>query len=240
MGPPRMTRFFLGVHQPEWLAKAGVPLFVSRRRLARYKRLPRAIADWALDSGGFTEISLHGRWEMSAHDYAAQVQRYHDDVGRLCWAAPQDWMCEPAMLQRTGLTVAQHQRLTIDNFLELSSIAPDLPWIPVLQGWTERDYHEHLEQYARAGLDLTTRQLVGIGTVCRRQSTGMAAAMIRSFTRSGLRLHGFGIKLQGLQHAAGYLASADSMSWSFRARREGVPLIAAHRTKHKHCGNCLE
>jgi hypothetical protein len=44
--------FYLGTHQTGWLAKAGVPLFVSDRRLRKRVTLPRAIADWAEDSGG--------------------------------------------------------------------------------------------------------------------------------------------------------------------------------------------
>ena len=45
-----------------------------------------------------------------------------------------DWMCEPAMLARTGLTVAEHQAGTVANYLELRAAAPELPFIPVLQG----------------------------------------------------------------------------------------------------------
>jgi len=239
-----MTQFFLGVHHVNWLTKAGVPLFVSRRRLAKYRRLPRASHAWALDSGGFTEIALHGCWALSERDYVAEARRYRDDVGLLSWAAPQDWMCEPKMLRRTGLTVAEHQQRTLDNFLELQHLAPEMPWVPVLQGWTEADYHRHVNQYARAGIDLAARPLVGIGTVCRRQRTGMVAGTVLALTRQGLHLHGFGVKLQGLQRVAGYLASADSQAWSTRARnaaRHGEPpLIPAHVGKHKACNNCLE
>ena len=32
---------WLGIHHPGWLAKTAVPLFVSRRRLALRRRLPR-------------------------------------------------------------------------------------------------------------------------------------------------------------------------------------------------------
>jgi hypothetical protein len=52
----------------------------------------------------------------------------------------------------------------------------------------------------------------------------------------GLRLHGFGIKTTGLQQYGTLLASADSMAWSYAARRRGYPLPGcAHRT----CSNCL-
>ena len=50
-------KFYLGTHQTGWLAKLDVPLFVSRRRLATLRKLPRAVGSWALDSGGFTELS---------------------------------------------------------------------------------------------------------------------------------------------------------------------------------------
>ncbi len=34
--------------------------------------------------------------------------RYRDEIGCLLWAAPQDWMCEPWITAKTGLTVAEH------------------------------------------------------------------------------------------------------------------------------------
>lgn len=233
-----MTAFYLGTHHPHWLATAGVPLFVSRRQLARCKALPRTRVPWALDSGGFTELSMHGRWTLPARDYAAEVRRYRDEIGALDWSAPQDWMCEPEMLARTGGTVAMHQRRTVDNYLELRALAPDLPWIPVLQGWGRGDYLDHVEAYAQAGVELAGLPLVGVGTVCRRQHTGMVGTLFAWLHSEGLRLHGFGLKLQGLAASAQYLASADSLAWSLSARRN--PPLPGHAKRHKSCANCLE
>ncbi len=231
-----MTTFYLGTHHPDWLASAGVPLFVSRRTLGRYRTLPRASARWALDSGGFTELSLHGSWITSAADYANDVRRFRDLVGQLDWAAPQDWMCEPVMLKRTGLTVDDHQRRTVDNFLELRAIAPDLPFIPVLQGWTRGDYDRCVELYDRAGIDLRDQPTVGVGTVCRRQNTVGVGVLLAGLAADGLRLHGFGLKLTGLKLASEHLVSADSMAWSYNARRE--PPLPGHT--HKNCANCID
>lgn len=61
--------FYLGTHQPAWLTKAAVPLFVSHRRLVGRTRLPRAATSWALDSGGFSELSLHGEWQTDPAEY---------------------------------------------------------------------------------------------------------------------------------------------------------------------------
>jgi hypothetical protein len=175
-----MTDFYLGVHVPHWLDKAGVPLFVSHRTLKDRKTFPRAAAPWALDSGGFTELSLFGEWRTTPREYVTAVRRYRDEVGMLAWASPQDWMNEPAMLERTGLTVAEHQRRTVENLLTLRSLAPDLPIIPVLQGWTADDYHRCADLYEQAGVDLTAEPVVGVGTVCRRQDTGAADVIVTS------------------------------------------------------------
>ena len=69
-----VSLFYLGAHQPHWLWTARFPLFVSHRQLARRRRTaPPRSCRWALDSGGFTELSLHGRWVTPAADYAAAV-----------------------------------------------------------------------------------------------------------------------------------------------------------------------
>lgn len=228
--------FYLGTHEPSWLGRTEVPLFISRRRLARLKRLPRALGPWALDSGGFTELTLHGRWVTGARSYVAEVRRWSEEIGQLRWAACQDWMCEPFMLNRTGLSVSEHQRRTIDSYRELRDLAPDLPWVPVLQGWTVGDYWRHVEAYAQAGVDLGRLPLVGLGSVCRRQSALRATALLASLAVvDGLSLHGFGFKLKGLEGAAPYLASADSLAWSYHARRR-PPLPGC---SHKSCVNCL-
>lgn len=231
-----MEQFFLGSHQPYWLGTVDAPLCISRRRLGHRKTYPRALAPWLLDSGGFTELNLHGRWTLTPPEYVGEARRYRDEVGQLAHAAPQDWMCEPVVLEKTGLDVRRHQERTVANYLELRSLAPDVPWFPVLQGWLPDDYLRHLDAYDRAGVDLGAAPLVGVGTVCRRQHTGEAVEILRRLKSLGLRLHGFGLKLQGLVKAADALASADSMAWSFDARREGRAWCGS--TAHQNCANC--
>jgi hypothetical protein len=43
-----------------------------------------------LDSGAFTELSSHGRWDHgpTPAQYVGRIRRYHDDIGSLLWAAP--------------------------------------------------------------------------------------------------------------------------------------------------------
>lgn len=231
-------RFYLGTDNPAWLARTAVPLFVSHRRLAGRKTYPRAAGTWALDSGGFTEVSTHGRWLTTPEEYVSAARTYRDEIGGLAWAAPQDWMCEPWITEKTGMTVAQHQALTVANYLRLRDLAPDVPFAPVLQGWEYDDYDRCVELYDRAGVDLAAEPVVGVGSVCRRQSTGAIAEVFTRLHAYGLRLHGFGVKTVGLSRYGWALASADSMAWSYTARRQNIRLEGCtHRSVR--CSHCL-
>jgi hypothetical protein len=229
------VRFWLGVHRPNWLARDGVPLFISRTVLEKRARMPEARVPWALDSGGFTALSRPPyRWALGPEDYLERIA-FFATAGRLEWAAPQDWMCEPWIVENTGLSVREHQERTVENYLTLRGRGV-VPIIPVLQGWSYEDYEVCMDLYAQAGVDLHAEPLVGLGSVCRRQNTDEIGWLVQSLALTGLRLHGFGVKRTGLERYGHYLASADSMAWSFRARRS--PPLPGHT--HMNCANCHE
>lgn len=245
--------FYLGAHMPHWLASPAVPrdvsLFVSHRRLADRVNLPKARVHWALDSGGFSELSLYGEWRTSPYEYVASVKRYDTKIGMLGWAAPQDWMCEPFMLAKTGLTVEEHQRRTVANFLHLRDLwqatdptdellsAPEhCVFMPVLQGWQLADYLRCADMYADAGVNLSNHPVVGVGSVCRRQATDEIGEIFEALSGLDLAMHGFGVKKAGVEKYGHLLATADSMAWSFEARRaDRLPGCAGHAN----CANCL-
>lgn len=249
--PARHMLFYVGSHMPRWMEDSPVPLFVSARTLNKYRRdgdpFPKGRCVVSIDSGGFTELQQYGRWTMDEDTYGGMIYRFMDNGITPTFVAPQDWMCEPAVIKGgtwngntfagTGLSVAIHQELTIENLLYLRENFPAAPWIPVLQGWTLDDYLSHCEQYAAAGIDLAGEQLVGLGSVCRRQSTAEIGAITGTLAARGYRLHGFGVKAQGLAQYGHNLTSADSMAWSVGARRDQIKMPGCvHRGD---CRNCL-
>lgn len=222
--------FYLGTHKTGWLERLEVPLFVSRRSLAVRKRLPVAAAPWVLDSGGFSELAAYGEWRTSHEVYMTEVERYAAEIGRLEWVAPRDWMVEPAMLAKTGLTVDEHQRRTLVEFARARERLGELV-VPVLQGWSLDDYLRHVEAYGRAGVELEAERIVGVGSVCRRAD---ARAILRPLGELGLRIHAFGVKGDTLAACSDVIASADSLAWSVAARKN--PPLA--ECSHKRCNNC--
>jgi len=187
-----------------------------------------------MDSGGFSELSLYGRWVTPPEVYAEEVYRWGSTVGMLDWAAIQDWMCEPFLVSKTGLSVVEHQRRTIQSWHDLQRIAPELPWIPIVQGWGEGDYWAHVEMWLAEGVDLRDFGTVGIGSVCRREGTLEAVDIIAGLSRYGISLHGFGLKTTGLARLGKILKSADSLAWSFAGRKRPLPDCT-----HKNCSNCI-
>ena len=230
-------RFYLGTHIPSWRTHVRVPLFISHRKLIEGGRrgYKPAVTPWALDSGAFTEIALHGRYTTTPQEYATAVRRYRDEIGMLDWAAPQDHMCEPWVLAKSELcsTVPEAQRWTTENYLTLRSLAADLPIIPVLQGWERDDYLRHVEMYAAVGVDVAELPIVGVGSVCRRQSTDEIGEVFTALR--GIRCHGFGVKTLGFGKYGRLLASADSMAWSLRGRNIHPCPVRGVKT----CANCL-
>lgn len=68
----------------------------------------------------------------------------------------------------------------------------------------------------------------------------VAANIVRGLLAAAprLRLHGFGFKQRGIAALGAELESADSLSWSYQARR--APPMSGHASLHKNCANCFE
>jgi hypothetical protein len=214
--------FYIGLHQPSH-AGAFPRACISINRLRR-RRTPVACADVIVDSGAFMELARFGEYRCSPQQYAADLMRLHNDgVVKIAAAVSQDYMCEPFMLAKTGLTVAEHQQMTIDRYDAIVACGLPFPVMPTLQGYEPQDYVRHIEAY---GARLGPGMWVGVGSVCKRNGSPEAVLRVLQVVheaRPDLRLHGFGVKATSLLHGGvrSLLYSADSMAWSFAARRQG-------------------
>lgn len=213
--------FYVGLHQPSD-AQHFDHCMVSVNRL-RDRKSAFAVNEWMLDSAAFTELFTYGRYRHSPAEYAAQIRRWAR-CGTLAAASSQDYMCEPFILGKTGLDVATHQRLTIERYDAIRTEVDGAAYVlPVLQGYLPSQYADHILRY---GSRLTEGMWVGVGSVCKRNGNIRdIAAVLRTIKRErpDLRLHGFGLKTTALQsqEVRDLLYSADSMAWSFAARKSG-------------------
>lgn len=212
-------KFFTGIHHPSH-AKHISPAFISVETLWNRKGDVPA-ADWVLDSGAFTRHKM-GKGHRPVEEYAAQIRRWKR-CGNLLAAVAQDYMCEAIILERTGLTILDHQRLTIERYDALVECDPGCYIMPVLQGYEPEEYVRHVRMY---GDRLAANMWVGVGSVCKRNadvSAIEAVLLAIHHERPDLALHGFGVKLTALGSGLvqELLATADSMAWSFNARKNG-------------------
>ena len=176
---------------------------------------------WILDSGAFTELTQYGYYRNTPDEYADRINRWKD-CGTMELAVTQDYMCEPFVLAKTGLTVKKHQEATIERYLAIVKLT-DATIMPVLQGYEPTEYVNHLMMY---GDLLKDGMRVGIGSVCKRNATiGSIVEIIQALqdANPNLRYHGFGLKYTALKSNYIYenLYSADSLAWSYAARCEG-------------------
>lgn len=247
--------FWLGTSHPHWLWNYDIKVMVSARALNRYKGFKRAITPWFRDGGGFTQLQQFGSWDnMPLVEFASQAQLHYDEIGNIAYISPQDWMCEPIVINGgfikgikfvgTKKSIPEHQILTVVNYINLMMLKPDLPWIPVIQGWDMDDYLRCVDMYYSAGIELHTLPLIGVGTICRRQGTVEATNILRRLQAENLKLHAFGLKNLGIPEVAPFLESSDSMAWSYDARKNPpLPECEAERIltngkSHLKCNNC--
>jgi len=133
-------------------------------------------------------------------------------------------MCEPWIIEKTGLNVDQHQKLTVQRYDELMACDTGGVYIlPVLQGYAPEDYVRHINMY---GNRLAHGSWVGVGSICKRNGDPRqiaAVLMTIKNARPDLKLHGFGLKTTALASPfiRSMLETADSMAWSFHARMNG-------------------
>lgn len=181
---------------------------------------------WLMDSGAFVRISRQFGYKnhMPTKTYAAIARRF-STCGELLGVVTQDYMCEDFVLDVTGLTIAEHQRLTLHRYDRLIEEldGSGLYVMPVLQGYKPEEYVSHIRQY---GDRLSEGAWVGVGSVCKRNgSPEQVRILLQTIKRErpDLRLHGFGLKKNCLYYEGirSLLHSSDSQAHDFWGAKTG-------------------
>lgn len=199
-------------------------------RTKSFREVPMNLdnVDVALDSAGFVAMNRYGNYPWSLPAYCELAMSHP-----FAWWAQMDFCCEPEVANDRAILRerihATAQALSACNHLHTawSTQAPELhlrPAMPVLQGWSPDDY-ELSSELANAVLFGRWPDLVGIGSVCRRElggANGIATIIARldAVLPSHVRFHLFGVKGSAISELSKLprVASVDSMAYEFRAR----------------------
>ncbi len=210
-------------------------MFSLRRLKERKSPAPFVDRDWVMDSGAFSEISINGKYTYTPEEYLRYVELHQPTL-----FFNMDYMCEPFVLEKTGLTVREHQQRTIDNQIRIMDLLDKYDirgeFAGVVQGWTVDDYLYCIDQLKAHGLVTPT---MGVGSVCRRNSKNDIIKVLEAvkIELPKIELHAFGCKTDILKDPSvyNYIDRCDSMAWSYDGRRvEQKPCKDCPR----HCLNC--
>lgn len=242
------------------IQRRGQPALLSAGAFFRpsengFRSVPREAwdLDVALDSGGFVAMALHGgfRWDIS--EYVEWVLTSAPDVLGLPWAwwAQMDYCCE-AEIAPDRAEVRRRMERTIQSYADtceevdwwrgegLHPIEAPYP-MPVLQGRRPADYLWSVGALAAVCPGGTLPDLVGVGSVCRRELYGPEGLLpvldaLHEALPPHVRLHLFGVKgatLSKLQPYGDRVESVDSMAWDYAARmtarEQGISCSLSHR-----------
>ena len=221
LNPPK---FYYTVHPADTLRSRlipGVRIMVvataywdSKKNKFRVRRPPADhIKSLAIDSGGFTAHKKWGKYPWSYEQYIEFIRKMSRDV-TLDFCAVMDYACEREVNRSAYETNKSRIEATIENEIALRQLAPNLPWLGVLQGNTLSERAWDITQ--RQELELIYQRM-GIGSICGR-SPRESREVIRFYMQQlpHVHYHAFGLDIRTFDKADDIfwaIASWDSYTW---------------------------
>ncbi len=232
-------KIYMGVWNIQQATVLRQFMYSVRRLKKRISAMPFRGLDWILDSGGFSEININGKYSFTVNEYLRLVELHQPRM-----FFNMDYVCESNALNKTGLTIKQHQEKTTNNQIKIMDIYNKFnikgQFAGCIQGFEIEEYLSHIDSLKEHGL---ITPIMGIGSICRRNSINQILNIIKAIKKEvpKTKLHGFGIKTQILNMPSVYndLYSCDSMSWSLSGRNQKTKMcINCKYPNSKSCGNC--
>jgi hypothetical protein len=174
------------------------------------------------DSGGYSFIKGKGEYQTTNAEYLDYVEKHHPHRFAL-----RDYPCEPDVLEKHGRTVSDHQHMTVEAHSELLDQVEDRGIksepMSVIQGWETPEYLNHIDMLREAG---ALTDVVGVGSVCRRNATADILAVLNAVSdclSGSAKMHAFGVKTDVLRgNYPDRLKSVDTHSYDYRARYHAI------------------
>lgn len=237
-------RFYFTTHPRDAVRKSLLPgayvlLVASAHWDAKNNRFkitrPPAdhIAGFCIDSGGFTAARKWGKYPWTYRQYVDFIREMSRDVP-VQFAAVMDYACIPSNGKKSEINI-DRIKATIQNEIALRELAPDIPWLPILQGDNFEERSEDLE--LRRALNLLPTEYAGIGSLVGR---GIQAAIdtVQFYANElpGLKFHGFGIPIKALDDPVVFATtkSWDTYSWSWGRGKRNMPEEYRKRENETH------
>ncbi|MGC8979407.1 DUF7221 family queuine tRNA-ribosyltransferase-like protein [Caldisericum sp.] len=221
----------------EKINQLGYTAMVSFNTL-EFRKSPISSHTIWIDSGSFTRLSSHK--PLATPEKLIRVAQINNTE----IVFTPDAMCEPQIIEKTGLDVDEHIRITHENNKYMLEVAEKVNFPTekiglVVQGWTVKDYIKSANLCKT--IIKNPNQIVGIGTLCRRHSfseIGEIVDTVKSILPQA-RIHAFGVKGPALAYIKSKIYSADSFAWAFHRfgdfRYQKICQKTDCKTK---CNNC--
>jgi hypothetical protein len=183
----------------------------------------------AMDSAGFVATKMHGGYRWTVAEYVAMVAEPRPGK-RYPWAwwSQMDLCCEPEIAGDSAVVESRVRgtaRLLGECRTEARRVGIPDP-MPILQGWKPADYLRCADLIEQE-LGGQWPDLVGVGSVCRRQIEGPDGllAVVKALDArlpSHVRLHLFGVKGTILAEFANNprVGSVDSCAYDYASRKD--------------------
>ncbi|WP_338929217.1 hypothetical protein WDZ11_22270 (plasmid) [Roseomonas mucosa] len=213
------------------------PLLLSANAFSIWQPDPVGIRDWtgfdtrslrrlagldaALDSAGFVAMARYGFYPWPVSDYIALAA-----AASWRWFSAMDLCVEP-QIARDEAEVLDRIAGTVRLYGECLRMAGDRGiadrLVPVVQGWRPDHYLRCLDRLP----DIGHVPLLGVGSVCRRQTGGpdgvlrVVDTLDRALGDAPARLHLYGVKSEAMHALREHprVASVDSQAYGQTARR---------------------
>lgn len=228
MSPIRKPQFYFTAHPGDMIRGRTIrgskimlvatAFWDEKKSRFRIRRPPADhISGLAIDSGGFTAAQRWGKYPWRHEQYVDFVRRMSRDIS-LDFCVVMDYVCEREASEQAHQINLDRIKQTIKNELILRKMAPELPWLGVLQGNTLGERTLDLELRMERPEQLIAQEM-GIGSICGRPPSE-AKEIIRFYVERlpHARYHVFGMNIQTLDNADDvfwYVQSWDSYSWAW-------------------------